>query len=475
MRTRLPQVADLRWRVSFVSELTTYAAIILAAGSGTRMKSQLPKVLHRICGRAMVSLVANAAVQAGLGQIIVVVPPDSQAIRDALGGSFRYVVQPEPLGSGHALLQVRSSLESVNHAVVLSGDVPLIRPQTIEKMIRVHNETKACITLLTSRPRSSDGLGRVVRSESGRIKEIVEEREADEATLSVREVNAGAYCFNSPWLHEALGSLEMSPRGEMLLTDLASIAGQQEMLIESVESTNTDETLGVNTRVHLARAEAALRGTIRERLMAGGVTITHPESVYVDARVEIGEDTIILPNTHITGESRIGAGCEIGPNSVISGSVVGPGCRIVCSVVEESTLEDGVMVGPFSHIRPGSTLQREVYVGNFAEVKNSRLGPGTKSGHFSYVGDADLGANVNIGAGTVTCNYDGQEKHRTTIGDGAFIGSDSMLIAPINIGQRATIGAGAVVNTDVPADSLAIGMPARVTPKRSRRRKKDVQ
>ena len=458
-----------------MSELTTYAAIILAAGRGTRMKSRIPKVLHRVCGRAMVSLVTDAAVQAGLGQIIVVVPPDSQAIRNTLGGSFGYVVEPEPLGSGHALLQVRSSLGSVDNAVVLSGDVPLIRPQTIEKMIRVHHETKACITLLTSRPPSSNGMGRVVRSESGRIKEIVEEGDADEATLSVGEVNAGAYCFSGPWLREALGGLEMSPGGEMLLTDLVSIAGQQEMPVESVESTDAHETLGVNTRVHLAGAEAALRGVIRERLMAEGVTITHPESVYVDAGVEIGEDTIILPNTHITGESRVGAGCEIGPNSVISGSVVGPGCRIVCSVVEESTLEDGVMVGPFSHIRPGSTLEQEVYVGNFAEVKNSRLGPGTKSGHFSYVGDAVLGANVNIGAGTVTCNYDGQEKHRTTIGDDAFIGSDSMLIAPINIGRGATTGAGAVVNTDVPADSLAIGMPARVVPKRRRERKRHGQ
>ena len=295
----------------------------------------------------------------------------------------------------------------------------------------------------------------------GTITAVVEEADADEATLSVPEINGGAYCFRSAWLWDSLRAVPPSPSGEVRLTDLVGLAAQQGMAVESVRSRDPHETLGVNTRVHLAKAEAVLRERIREQWMLRGVTMPDPGSVYIDATAELDQDTTVLPNTHITGRSRIGRSCEIGPNSIISDSLIGDRCKIKAAVIEGSTLDEGVDAGPFSYIRPGSHLEEEVHIGSFAEVKSSRLGPGSRSGHFSYIGDADVGANVNIGAGTVTCNYDGERKHRTTIGDDAFIGSDTMLVAPVNVGARASTGAGAVVTKDVPPDSLVVGVPAR--------------
>ena len=414
------------------------------------------------------SLVVDTARASGLNDIVVVVPQDSQGIRDVLGSGIHYAEQQEPLGSGHALLQAQSALQDAENVVVLYADGPLILPRTLSKIIQLHDESKACITMLTATHAKPDGLGRVVRSPSGRVVEIVEESDADEATLAISEINGGTYCFRAPWLWDNLGGLEPSPRGEVYLTDLINVGSRQGRPIESVESEDPRETLFVNTRVHLAKAEAVMRQRIRERWMLHGVTIPDPSSVYIDASVELGQDTAVLPNTHITGGSRVGRNCEIGPNSIVSESVIGNDCKIISSVIEGSTLEESVNVGPFSRIRVDSRLESGVHIGNFAEVKNSRLGPGTKSGHFSYIGDADLGANVNIGAGTVTCNYDGEKKNPTTIGDDAFIGSGSMLVAPINIGARSSTGAGAVVTKDVPPDSLAVGAPAKIQPKKSR-------
>ena len=446
--------------------MTSLGAVALAAGKGSRMRSQTPKVLHRICGKELVGLVVDAAVDAGLDPIVVVVPDDSQAIRDAFGPGVVYVEQPRPLGTGHALLQARPALKGLDNVVVLCGDVPLVQPATLRRLVQLHDEREACITLLTSASANPDGLGRVVRSPSGTITAVVEERDADETTLSITEINGGTYCFRSHWLWNSLESLAPSTDGEVLLTDLVAIAAEQGMTIESVQAVDPSETLGVNDRAQLAEAEAVLRQRIRQRWMHDGVSMPDPSSVYIDSSVQLGPDTVVLPNSHVTGSSRIGRDCEIGPNSIIHDSVVGDRCRIVASVIEGSTLDDGVGAGPFSHVRPGSHLEQDVYIGNYAEIKNSRLGRGTKSGHFSFIGDADVGANVNIGAGTVTCNYDGERKHPTVIEDDAFIGCDSMLVAPVTIGARSWTGAGAVVTKDVPADSLAVGVPARVSPKR---------
>ena len=450
--------------------MTSQAVVVLAAGKGTRMKSRVPKVLHRVCGKEMVSLVVKAAKDAGFGATVVVVGPDSRAIRDTLGDSVTYVAQPELLGTGHALLQARKLLESVDSVAVLSGDVPLIRPETLSSMMQLHLEKGAFITLLTSKRVSPDGLGRVVRDSSGRVEAVVEDSETDEGTKTITEVNGGVYFFRSSWLWPSLDALAPSSGGEIFLTDLVPVAAQQGQVVESLTAQQPEEVMGVNTRVQLAEAEAVLRRHVRDRWMLSGVTMPDPSSVYIDIGAELGQDTVVHPNTHITGDSRIGRECEVGPNTTVADSDIGDSCRIIASLVEDATLEDGVDVGPFSHIRHGSHLESGVHIGNFAEVKESRLGRGTRSGHFSYIGDAKVGANVNIGAGTITCNFDGVNKNRTVIEDDVFIGCDTMLVAPVTIGARSSTGAGAVVNKDVPNDSQAMGVPARVRPKQSNHR-----
>ena len=433
--------------------MTTRAAIILAADPGTRMKSAMPKVLHPVCGKPMVALVAEAAAGAEVGTTVVVVPPDSEAIRSTLGGSVAYVEQTGPLDGGRALLRARDSLQRADNVAVLDGNVPLITAETLTAMAEIHERSGAAVTLLTAAARSPDGLPRVVRDSSGRVTHTVK----DDGDRGTHEVDAGIYWFRSEWLWRNLDAVGRSPGG-----DLVRAASEQGEVVADVATDSPGEAIGVNTRVQLAEAEEAMRRAVREKWMLAGVTMREPSSVYVDAGVRIGQDTVIHPNTHLCGATVVGPDCEIGPDSTIRDATLGAGCRIVSSVVTGATLENGVEVGPFSHIRPGSHLESGVRIGSFGEVSRSRLGRGARSAHFSYIGDTEIGANVNIGAGTVTCNFDGVEKHRTQIGEGAFIGSGSMLVAPVTIGARARTGAGAVVTRDVPPDSLAVGVPARV-------------
>ncbi len=433
--------------------MTTRAAIILAADPGTRMKSAMPKVLHPVCGKPMVALVAEAAAGAEVGTTVVVVPPDSEAIRSTLGGSVAYVEQTGPLDGGRALLRARDNLQRADNVAVLDGNVPLITAETLTAMAEVHERSGAAVTLLTAAARSPDGLPRVVRDSSGRVTHTVK----DDGDRGTHEVDAGIYWFRSEWLWRNLNAVGRSPGG-----DLVRAASEQGEVVADVATDSPGEAIGVNTRVQLAEAEEAMRRAVREKWMLAGVTMREPSSVYVDAGVRIGQDTVIHPNTHLCGATVVGPDCEIGPDSTIRDATLGAGCRIVSSVVTGATLENGVEVGPFSHIRPGSHLESGVRIGSFGEVSRSRLGRGARSAHFSYIGDTEIGANVNIGAGTVTCNFDGVEKHRTQIGEGAFIGSGSMLVAPVTIGARARTGAGAVVTRDVPPDSLAVGVPARV-------------
>ena len=442
--------------------MTRQAAVVLAAGKGARMKSRVPKALHRICGREMVGLVVEAAGGAGLAPIVLVAPPDTRPFRDVLDDGVLYRVQAEPRGSGHALLQARDSMNGVDSVVLLYGDVPLIRPDTLRRMLRRHADSEACVTLVTSTPGSPDGLGRVVRDSSGAVTSVIEEADADERTKAIGEVNVGVYSFRASWLWPNLETLAPAAGGEIYLTDLVSLASRQGMPVTSVAATDADEAVGINTRSQMAGAEAALRKRIAERWMEQGISLADPATTYIDVGVRLGQDTVVLPNTHLTGESRIGADCHIGPNAIISDSVVGDGCRIVASTIEKSTLAEGVRVGPFSHVRPGTVLGRGVRIGNFAELNRSKLGENSRSAHFSYIGDADVGVNVNVGAGTVTCNYDGESKHETVIEDGAFIGSDSMLVAPVRVGARSRTGAGSVITRDVPPDSQAYGVPAKV-------------
>ena len=430
------------------------------------MKSNIPKVLHRICGREMMRLSVDAARGAGAAEVVAVVPPNATEVRSSLDSDVKCVEQAEPLGTGHALMQALPSLAHSRNVLVAYGDVPLVRSETLERMMAKHTATSAKITLLTSNTASPDGMGRVVRDESNSILAIVEEKDAGPDILNTRETNGGIYCMDSRWLMDVLPSMGPSADGEIYLTDLVGYAAGACLRIESVHPDFDWEVLGINDRVRLAAAESVLRQQIRLRWMNAGVTLTDPGSTYIDLGATIGEDTVIYPNTHLLGDTRIGRECAIGPNSIVKDSAVADRCRIASSVVEDAWLGHGISVGPFSHIRAGSRVDEDVHIGNFAEIKNSHLGKGVKMGHFSYIGDAVLGVNVNIGAGAVTCNFDGREKHRVVIGDHAFIGSDSMLVAPVSIGSGASTAAGAVVTKDVPPNNLAIGAPARNTPKR---------
>ncbi|MDE2823458.1 MAG: bifunctional UDP-N-acetylglucosamine diphosphorylase/glucosamine-1-phosphate N-acetyltransferase GlmU, partial [Chloroflexota bacterium] len=400
--------------------------------------------------------------------VVIVSPTNHDPIRDLLGDTVQYAVQADMLGTGHAVLQAKDLLGDVETVAVLNGDVPLIRPETLRSLFDRHDSQRAFATLLTAHC-EIPGLARVVRDSDGAITEIVEERDADEATKAIGEVNVGSYCFKGPWLWDALERVEPSDGGEYYLPAVVAMAVRQENAPESIEVSDPAEALGINDRVQLSEAESILRERIRVHWMKSGVTMPDPSSVYIDAGVSLGQDTTVLPNTHISGASNIGERCVIGPNSIIDNARIGSECRVRSSVVEGSELEDRVTVGPFAHIRPGSHIAEGVVLGNFAEVNRSTVGRNSKAAHFSYLGDAQVGEDVNIGAGTVTVNYDGESKLPTRIGDDAFIGCDTMLVAPVEIGAGARTGAGAVVTKDVPPDELAVGVPARVKPKNKRK------
>ena len=345
--------------------------------------------------------------------------------------------------------------------LVVNADMPLLTPDTLNRMIERHLDTEATLTVLTCHIEEPGEMGRIIRGPSGEVTGVVEWRDADAETRSSNEVCCGAYCFQSELLWPALQDLAAAPNGEFYITALIEKAHQKGFSVESVSPINPDEVLGVNDRSDLARVTAVAFERTRQRAMAQGVTLVAPSSTFIDAPVTLGTDTVLEPGVILRGETSVGGDCTIGPNAIIRDSSIGDGCRIQGSVIEEASIADRVEVGPYCHLRPGARLAREVHIGNYVEVKETTIGPGTRVGHFSYLGDAEVGADVNIGAGTVTCNYDGETKNRTIIGDGAFIGSDSMLVAPVRIGARAVTGAGSVVTSNLPDDALAYGVPAR--------------
>ena len=450
--------------------MSTKAAVILAAGKGVRMVSGLSKVLHKVCGKELVRHVLDTATAAGYERLVVIVSPaNHDPVHDLLGDIVEYAVQPDTLGTGHAVLQAKELLRDIKTVAVLNGDVPLIRPESLRSLLERHEAQDARATLITAHC-DIPGLARVVRDSTGAIAEIVEERDADERTKAITEVNVGSYCFNGPWLWDALENVPMSDGGEYYLPAVIAMAVRQGSPPESIEVSDPAEALGINDRVQLSEAETVLRERIRVHWMKSGVTMPDPSSVYIDADVSLGQDTTVLPNTHIIGASKVADRCVLGPNSIIDNARIGSECRVWSSVVEGSELAERVNVGPFTHIRPGSRIAEGVVLGNFAEVNRSVIGRSSKSAHFSYLGDAQVGEDVNIGAGTVTVNYDGESKLPTRIGDGAFIGCDTMLVAPVEIGAGAQTGAGAVVTKDVPPDTLAVGVPARVISKNKHKR-----
>ncbi len=439
------------------------ACVILAAGQGTRMKSRLPKVLHQVCGRPLVLWSVANARALGAEPIALVVGHGADEVRATVGEGPRYVTQGEQLGTGHAVLTARPAVEGAADTVlVLYGDMPGLRLETLQRMVTLHRQRRPAITMLTVDSADSMGFGRVVRDEAGHVRVIVEEAAATPEVLALTELNCGVYCFDAAWLWKHLPLIRPTPpKNEYYLTDVAELAVASGDSIETVTITDVGEVQGINTRVHLARSEAALQARLRERLMLEGVTLVDPATTYLGPDVTVGPDTVIQPNTHLQGATHIAGGCVVGPNTVVRDTSIGEGCTVLASVLEGAVVEEGVSIGPFAHLRPGAHLGAGVHMGNFGEVKNAYLAPGTKMGHFSYIGDAELGPDVNVGAGTVTCNYDGQQKHRTVIEAGAFVGSGSMLVAPLRVGAGARIGAGSVVTHDVPAGALVYGVPAR--------------
>jgi bifunctional UDP-N-acetylglucosamine pyrophosphorylase/glucosamine-1-phosphate N-acetyltransferase len=449
-------------------------AVLLAAGQGTRMRSDLPKMLHPVCGQPMVFHALHAAQEASNGQSVLVIGHGAEAVRAAVSDSARCVVQERQLGTGHAVLQAESLLSGKSDLILVTyGDMPLMRGETLLRLVEKQKDNKGPVTLLTVIADDPRGFGRILRKPDGTVAAIVEEAAATPEQLSIKELNVGAYCFSADWLWDALHSIPVSKKGEYYLTDTVELAVQDNLPVQALVMDDMVETIGINTRVHLAEAEAAMRRRINERHMLAGVTLIAPESTYIDAGVSIGRDTVVWPGTYLLGNTSIGANCQIGPNAHIRDTHIGDGCAVLMSMMEKAVLEDHVDVGPFARLRKGAHLSSGVHMGNFGEVKDSTLGPGVKMGHFSYIGNATIGANTNIGAGTITCNYDGEKKYPTEIGEDAFIGSDTMLVAPVKIGNGARTGAGSIVTKNVPDDTLAVGMPARAIKKLQRRLKKD--
>jgi bifunctional UDP-N-acetylglucosamine pyrophosphorylase/glucosamine-1-phosphate N-acetyltransferase len=443
-------------------EPSTTAAVILAAGLGTRMKSRLPKVLHPLCGRPMLGYVIDAARQATGVRPLVVYSPLTEAIREAFADVADFALQAEPRGTGDAVRSALSALDlRTRDVIVLSGDTPLLSPASVAGIADAHRAMAAVMTVATMRPADPSRYGRIVRGVLG-VERIVEERDASEPELTIGEVNAGLYAFDVAWLVENIAQLQPSAAtGEFYITDLVALAVESGRAVAAVELPAI-EVEGLDQRVKLAWAESQLRAAINRRLMLDGVTMLDPATAYVDATVELAEDVVLEPNVTLRGATTVGRDTVIRSGSQIFDSRIGERCTIWSSVLESAEVEDDVSIGPFAHLRPGASIGSHAKLGNFAEVKNSRIGAGTQQHHFSYIGDATVGVKVNIGAGTITANYDGKAKHRTTIGDGAFIGSDTMLIAPVTIGDGASTGAGSVVNRDVPAGKVAVGVPARI-------------
>jgi len=453
----------------------TTSAVVLAAGEGRRMRSRRPKVLHEVAGRPMLAHVLDvlAALHRPPDPLAVVLGHGADEVEAAFhageiawapgpAARFAFARQAERRGTAHAVLQAADTVAGRAEAVlVLYGDVPLVTAATLGRLLAAHETHGGAVTFLTATVDDPTGYGRVLRGPMGEIRGIVEEADASPAERLVREINAGVYVLRDSWAWSALRWLVPSASGELYLTELVGRALGAREHVEAVPADDAGEVRGVNTRADLAAAEAVVRERIRRRHLAAGVTMIAPESAWIDAGVAIGADTVLWPDTYLLGRTEVGLGCVLGPGTLVRDSVLGDDVRVAHSVVEGAVVGRASDVGPFAHLRPGTRLGEEVHVGNFGELKNAELGAGVRVGHFSYLGDATVGEWANIGAGTVTCNFDGLAKHATQIGRGAFIGSDTMLVAPVVVGDGARTGAGSVVTRDVPPGVTVVGVPAR--------------
>jgi bifunctional UDP-N-acetylglucosamine pyrophosphorylase / glucosamine-1-phosphate N-acetyltransferase len=437
---------------------------VLAAGLGTRMRSRTPKLLHPLLGRPMVAYVVDAARAATDSRPVVVTSPATAAIRDAFGDDVDYALQPKPNGTGAALrVALEQVPDGIEEILVLNGDVPLLREDLLIDLLAERRLDHAAIAITIVDAIDPSGLGRVLRNDAGGVERVVEEKDAEDEERAINEINAGLYAFDATWLRQAIADLRPSETtGELYITHLIEQARADGRIVAAVEIEDDGRLLGINDRAQLARAEWDLRVELNERWMLAGVTMHDPSTVYLDHAVELAEDVVLEPNVVLRGRTTVGEGTVIASGSQIHDSAIGKGCRIWASIIERSEVGDGVNVGPFSHLRAGSVVGEGAEIGNFAELKNSTLGRGVKQHHMSYLGDSQVGAGTNVGAGTITANYDGVKKHRTTIGERVFLGVDTMLRAPLTVGDDAKTGAGAVVTKDVPPGKLAVGVPARI-------------
>jgi bifunctional UDP-N-acetylglucosamine pyrophosphorylase/glucosamine-1-phosphate N-acetyltransferase len=442
-------------------EAVGFSILILGAGKATRFKSEYPKLLHPLAGRLMGEYVLRAATAAGAERLYMIIGHQAEAMRKAFAREgLEFIEQKEQLGTGHALIVARPELERCPSGVVVAlvGDAPLLRPETLSALVATHCKERAACTILTMRPDNPTGYGRIVRVGGKRVRAIVEEKVANAAQKRISEVNTGILCFSRQHLLEHLGELSReNAQKEYLLTDLVEIFNRHRLKVAAYEAPGS-EAWGINDRVQLAEVEKTLRLHKATTLMKDGVTIADPATTYIDEDVVIGPDTVIEPGVSLRGQTRIGSGCHVGPYSTITDSTLADGVTVRQScVITNSEVGTGVTIGPFAHLRLGAVIEAAARIGNFVEVKKSTIGRGTKAQHLTYLGDATVGAHTNIGAGTITCNYDGEKKNPTTIEDEVFIGSGNMLVAPVHIGKGAYTAAGSTITKDVPPESLAIG------------------
>ena len=456
-----------------------FSALILAAGEGTRMKSSTPKVLHKLNEVPILKRVLETVESLKPRSIGIVVGAGSARVRREIGGgSTIWIEQKARRGSGHAVQTampwIRRSLKSSPHLLILCGDTPLLKAETLRELHDFHRAQGNSATVLSALLENPFGYGRIVKGGDGTVRRIVEEKDASAQEKEIREVNSGVYCFQSEKLLEALPELKNeNAKGEYYLTDVIEILNRKDRRAGAVTIKNGSlETVGVNSRADLALAEAEIQKEILKRWMDAGVTVISPAATYIGEEAEIGRDTVLLPGTMLLGKTKIGEGCKIGPNAFIEDSAVGDMVSIRASFIYGSRIEEDVKIGPFAHLRPGTVVKKGARVGNFTEIKQSRIGKDSKVSHLSYIGDTEIGDDVNVGAGVVTCNFDGVKKHKTVIGKKSFVGSNVNLVAPVRIGEGAVIGAGSTITEDVPAHALAIERTQQTVKKGWARRKK---
>lgn len=439
-------------------------AVILAAGKGTRMKSSLPKVLHSISGLSMVEHVIRAVKQSEVEELVTIIGNGAEQVQETLSDQTQFALQTEQLGTGHAVQQAENLLsEFSGNTLVICGDTPLLTGETLHNLFKHHEETNAIATILTAEAEDPTGYGRVIRDEQLSVQKIVEQKDASPEELAVTEINTGTYVFDNQALFEALKKVgNENAQGEYYLPDVIEIFKQQNATVSAYIMSDIDEGLGVNDRVALAKAQRLMSERIVIQHMQNGVKFTNPSTVYIESDVTIGQDSLVEGGVHLKGETQIGAGCHIGSHTTIINSKIGDQVSIQQSVIEYSEVDQKVTIGPFAHLRPKSKLAEGVHIGNFVEVKNSYIGKNSKAGHLAYIGDADVGQDVNISCGVIFCNYDGKRKYRSVIGDQVFLGSNANIISPVEIGDRAFIAAGSTILKDVEEEALAISRSEQV-------------